>query len=64
MNQSYNISSVLSEQHAVSHPRHGGTTKVCYWLIHLEVISPDLWGHWQSKRIAQHHRVCLLHWMT
>lgn len=37
---------------------------VRYRLIHFEVISPDLWGHWQSKRIAQHHCVRLLHRIT
>lgn len=48
----------------VSYPSHGGTIHVRYWLVHFKVIFPDLWGHWQSKWIGQHHCVRLFDWMT
>lgn len=48
----------------LSYPCHGWTLRVCYRFIRFKVISPDLWSHWQSKRITQHHCVCLLHRMT
>lgn len=58
------VNLVLTIQHAVSYPCHGWTLRVRYRLIRFKVIFPDLWRHRQSKRIAQHHCVCLLHRLT